>query len=187
MRPAVLWSVAPSASRDEASVIPSRPVMASKKTKSSAKKAPPAKPSAKKAAPAPADNDRDRYAVSPLRGMAIEEWIALKTTGWQRDVVRRVVDVVKRTVPDTTVSIKWAQPVFELNGPFAFIKPAKAHLSVGFWRGAELTDPKGILERGNRMGHFKLRGPSELNEKALAGLVKEAVRLNREKGSPTLR
>jgi hypothetical protein len=167
--------------------------MASKKTKPQAKKAPAKKaPSKRAAAPKPAvatpkASDRDAYKVSPMRGMAIEDWIAQETTGWQRDVVRRVVDVVKRTVPDTTVSIKWAQPVFELNGPFAFIKPAKAHLSVGFWRGAELTDPKGILERGNRMGHFKLRGPSELNEKALAGLVKEAVRLNREKGSPTIR
>jgi hypothetical protein len=165
--------------------------MASKKTKSPAKKAASSKAPKKELSPAAAAAkaalERERYKVSPLRGMPIEDWIAQKTTGWQRDVVRRVVDVVKRTVPDTTVSIKWAQPVFELNGPFAFIKPAKAHLSVGFWRGAELTDPKGILERGNRMGHFKLRGPSELNEKALAGLVKEAVRLNREKGSPTLR
>jgi hypothetical protein len=160
--------------------------MASRKKTSPAKKAPAKKASAP-AVGAKAKSDPDAYKVSPLRGMPIEEWIAQKTIGWQRDVVRRVVDVVKRTAPDTTVSIKWAQPVFELNGPFAFIKPAKAHLSVGFWRGAELTDPKGILERGSRMGHFKLRGPSELNEKALAGLVKEAVRLNREKGSPTIR
>jgi len=166
--------------------------MASRKAKTSPKKASPkkalpAKAPQKKPTPQAAPAESERYKASPLRGMPLEDWIAKKTIGWQRDVVRRVVDVVKRTVPDTTVSIKWAQPVFELNGPFAFIRPAKAHLSVGFWRGAELTDPKGLLERGNKMGHFKLRGPSELNEKALAGLVKEAVRLNREKGSPTIR
>jgi hypothetical protein len=123
--------------------------------------------------------------VSPLRGMAIETWIKEKTSGWQSDVVRRIIEVVKRVAPEATCSIKWAQPVFEYEGPFAFIKPAKAHVSVGFWRGAEVVDPKGLLERGDRMGHFKLRSADELDERALATMVKDAVRLNKKKGNPT--
>lgn len=130
---------------------------------------------------------REAYKVSPLRGMPVDEWIRTKTGGWQSDVIRRVVELVRKAAPEATVSIKWSQPVFEQDGPFAFIKPAKAHVSVGFWRGGEVADPKGLLERGDRMGHFKLHGPDELDEKALLAMVKDAVRLNREKGSPTRR
>src|SRR4051812_2703280 len=37
--------------------------------------------------------------VSPLRGMPIEAWIAAKTSGWQSEVARRVVDAVRRAAP----------------------------------------------------------------------------------------
>lgn len=164
-----------------------------KATKASAKKASakarPAKKAAKALPKVAAARRRERevYKVSPLRGMSIDAWIAAKTKGWQSDVVRRVVAVVERVAPDATCSIKWSQPVFEDNGPFAFVKPATHHLSVGFWRGAEVADPKGILTRGDRMGHFKLHAADELDEAALAAMVRDAVRLNREKGSPTLR
>ena len=158
--------------------------MAAKRT---TKPKPKKKTPASSAAAAKARREREIYKVSPLRGMPIGEWIAKKTTGWQSDVVRRIVGVVARVAPDAKCEIKWGQPVFDYEGPFAFVKPAKAHLSVGFWRGSEVADPKGILERGDRMGHFKLRAAAELDEGVLAAMVKDAVRLNREKGSPTRR
>jgi hypothetical protein len=125
--------------------------------------------------------------VSPLRGMSIDAWIDAKAKGWQADVIRRVIEVVARAAPQSTRSIKWGQPVFEQSGPFLWVRPAKAHVSVGFWRGGELADPRGLLEIGNRMGHFKVRAAGELDERALAAFVKDAVRLNREKGAPTAR
>jgi hypothetical protein len=125
--------------------------------------------------------------VSPLRGMPVEQWLDKKTSGWQQQVIRRVIEVVRRAAPRAALSIKWARPVFEQDGPFLFIHPAKAHVSVGFWRGNEVADPAGVLERGGKMGHFKLRSPDELDEKALAKMVKHAVALNRDKGSPAAR
>jgi hypothetical protein len=118
--------------------------------------------------------------------MSVEEWIATRTGGWQTDVIRRMVAVVATAAPGAVAAIKWSQPIFEQNGPFAFIKPARAHVSFGFWRGAEVIDPRGILERGDRMGHFKLTAPDQLDEAALAEMVRDAVRLNLEKGSPTM-
>src|SRR5262252_110477 len=103
----------------------------------------------KAAKKAPAKKASKIYKVSPLRGMSIEAWIKAKTSGWQSDVIRRMVAVVKKAAPESVAAIKWSQPIFEQNGPFAFIKPAKAHVSFGFWRGAEVVDPKGILERGD--------------------------------------
>jgi hypothetical protein len=153
-------------------------------TKPATKKAPAKKAPAKKA---PAKKATRKVAsVSPLRGMSIDDWIAKYTKGWQTDVVRRVVAVVGKAAPGSVANIKWRMPVFEANGPFAFVRMAKAHVTVGFWRGNEVEAPIGTFERSERMGHFKLLGAGELDEKALAVMVKSAVRLNREKGSPAM-
>jgi len=120
--------------------------------------------------------------------MPIDEYLATRVTGWIAGVTRRLVALVKETAPDSDVTIKWGQPVFELNGPFAFVKPAKAHVSFGFWRGLELSDPKNLLGgTGDRMGHLELTSPDALDEAALAALVAQAAKLNREKGNPTKR
>lgn len=125
--------------------------------------------------------------TSPLKGMSVDAWVKAKTSGWHADVVKRCIAVTMRAAPDATVSIKWAQPVFELNGPFAFIKPATAHVTFGFWRGAELGDPAGVLEGGERMKHVKITKDDPLNEARIATLVREAASLNRAKGDPTKR
>lgn len=129
---------------------------------------------------------REVAKVSPLRGMAVEEYIRSRITGWQQGVARRIVALVARAAPASTVSIKWSQPVFEHNGPFAFLKPAKAHLTFGFWRGAQMADAPNF-ERGDRMGHIKLKDASQLDERLLERMVREAVQLNATNGDPTRR
>jgi hypothetical protein len=95
---------------------------------------------------------------------------------------------VKSAAPDATVSIKWGQPVFDIDGPFAFVRAAKAHVTLGFWRGRDLKDSKGILEgEGDRMAHVKLASEAAMDRKTLEAFVREAARLNREKGDPTKR
>ena len=162
--------------------VPAKKPAAKAPVKAAAKRS--AKPVAKSAAEK-ARREREVYKVSPLRGMRVDAWIEGKTSGWQSGAARRVRDVIAAAAPEATCSIKWGQPVWEHNGPFAFFKPARAHVSVGFWRGSEIADPKGILTRGDRMGHFKLLGPGDLDDAALTVMVKDAVRLNREKGTPT--
>jgi hypothetical protein len=102
-------------------------------------------------------------------------------------LIGKLLAIAKRAAPGATVSIKWGQPVFEQNGPFAFIKPAKAHVTFGFWRGAELSDAMGVLEGGDRMKHMKITSPDALDEPRLTVLVREAVKLNQTKGDPSRR
>ena len=54
-----------------------------------------------------------------------------------------------------------------------------------FWRGNEVADPSGKLERGNTMGHFKFRALAELDARTLTAMMKDAARLNAAKGDPT--
>jgi hypothetical protein len=123
---------------------------------------------------------------SPLKGMPVDRWIAAKARGWQGDVVRALVALVRDTAPDSVASIKWGQPVFESNGPFAWVRASKAHVSFGFWRGAEMSDPRKLLEGdGDRMRHVKIGSREAVDPRLLASYVQEAVDLNDAKGDPT--
>ena len=87
--------------------------------------------------------------------------------------------------PDARSTIKWAQPVWESNGPFAYIKAFSRSVNIGFWRGVQLDDPAGILEgEGDRMKHVTLREGDEVQAFELSSFVRQAVELNRELGSP---
>jgi hypothetical protein len=146
-----------------------------------------AKPAAKGGAAKPAAA-RAVPKQSPLKGMPVEQWVKAKTSGWQTEAAGRIMDLVRQAAPEAMASIKWGQPVFESNGPFAYIRPAKAHLTFGFWRGTELTDPKKLLSGdGDRMAHMKVTSLDQIDTAALSAMVKQAVKLNREKGNPALR
>jgi hypothetical protein len=58
---------------------------------------------------------------------------------------------------------------------FAYANAFKAHVNVGFFRGAELADPDGLLEgTGKFMRHVKLRPDQEVDPGALRRLVRAA-------------
>ena len=106
----------------------------------------------------------------------------------QRQVATAIRRLVRGAAPDATESVKWGQPVFTDHGPFAYMKKANAHLTFGFWRGAELDGGRGILEgSGTRMAHMKIADVDAIDQKKLTALIKAAVKLNREKGDPTKR
>ena len=41
---------------------------------------------------------------------------------WQAEIVSEVRQIILTAAPEADESIKWAQPVYEINGPFAYIK-----------------------------------------------------------------
>jgi hypothetical protein len=124
--------------------------------------------------------------VSKLKGMPVDDYVA-KLTESQQAIVSALRKIARKAAPDATEAIKWAQPIFEDDGPFAYIKPAKNHVTFGFWRGAELTDPKSLLDGGDRMKHVKLASTKDIDKAALTAFIKQAVELNRTKGNPTKR
>jgi hypothetical protein len=65
---------------------------------------------------------------------------------------------------------------------FAYVNAFKAHVNVGFFRGAELVDPMGLLEgTGKFMRHVKIRPGSVLDATALSKLVRVAYTDMRER------
>ena len=60
---------------------------------------------------------------------------------------------------------------------FAYVGAFKAHVNVGFFRGAELPDPTGLLAgSGKYMRHVKLRPDDNIDENALTDLIAAAYR-----------
>jgi hypothetical protein len=59
---------------------------------------------------------------------------------------------------------------------FSWLAVAKAHVTLGFFYGAELLDPDGLLEgTGKRLRHVKLRTGAELEWPALRALLRRAT------------
>ena len=73
---------------------------------------------------------------------------------------------------------------------FAYVGVFRAHVNVGFFRGADLHDPSSLLEgTGKRMRHVKIRPGVDLDSAALAALISGAyadmkVRLSSTAGAP---
>ncbi len=60
---------------------------------------------------------------------------------------------------------------------FGYVDAFNAHGSVGFFQGAVLNDPAGLLEgTGKRMRHVKLRWGQPVNDAALTKLIQAAHR-----------
>jgi hypothetical protein len=117
----------------------------------------------------------------------IEGYIASKPVPLSQ-VLAQIDAIVRKAAPKATGTIKWAQPVYELNGPFAYMKASSTHVTFGFWRGTELSDPKRLLEGdGDRMKHVTVASPADVRATQFTAWVKEAVRLNNAKGNPTHR
>jgi hypothetical protein len=75
------------------------------------------------------------------------------------------------------------------DAPFGYVNAFKSHVNVGFFQGAALADPAGLLEgSGKRMRHVKLSPGRPLNAAALGDLIDAAytrvkVRLEAERSS----
>lgn len=58
---------------------------------------------------------------------------------------------------------------------FAYVNAFRAHAAIGFFQGAALPDPAGLLEgSGKRMRHVKLRPGADIDEAALGALIRAA-------------
>jgi len=79
---------------------------------------------------------------------------------------------------DVTETIADGHPVACVgDAAFAYVDAFTAHAAVGFFCGAMLNDPAGLLEgSGKRMRHVKLRWGQAVDEAALGAPIEAAYR-----------
>lgn len=99
---------------------------------------------------------------------------------WQAEICVVLRELIREAAPEAAEVIKWSQPVYEVNGPFCYFRAYKDHVNLGFFQGAELPDPQGLLEgTGKGMRHVKVRGPEAIRKEPLQALVRLAAHLCR--------
>ncbi len=117
----------------------------------------------------------------------VDAYVA-KLSPEQARIVESLRTLVKGAAPIATEGIKWGRPVYEVNGPFCWIKANRAHVTLGFWRGKDLESGKGLIESsGEKMAHVKVRTVGEAQAPALRRMVREAARVNEAPGDPKRR
>ncbi|GAB3760313.1 DUF1801 domain-containing protein [Microlunatus parietis] len=89
----------------------------------------------------------------PAEDAAFEQLIAGNSPDVQelaRAVRSLVYDVLPRTVEvvwPKQGSVGWGTGPKKFSEQFAYLMPVKAHVTLGFYRGGELSDPQGLLPR----------------------------------------
>lgn len=59
---------------------------------------------------------------------------------------------------------------------YAYIAVQESHVNLGFYHGASLPDPKGILEgTGKKLRHVKIHDVSSSNSPAISALLRAAI------------
>jgi len=115
-----------------------------------------------------------RFSGGSKRDPTIDEWLNRKDelTAFARTWFRKMRacgEDVEELIHDgfPTVCVDEA--------PFAYVSVFKDHTNVGFFYGAFLEDPAGLLEGiGKRMRHVKLRVGRAIDAAALARLIDDA-------------
>lgn len=124
-------------------------------------------------------NSLFHFPTASKRDPVVEAWFT-DHPGELGAIARRWFDVMRACGDDVRELLHDGHPTACAgDAAFAYVNAFKAHVNVGFFRGAELPDPEGLLEgTGKFMRHVKLR-PSDdpqgdVDTRALARLIKTA-------------
>ena len=116
-----------------------------------------------------------RFFGSVKRDPAIDAWMNAHSDALGA-IARRWFDVMRACGSDVRELLHDGHPTACIaDAAFAYVNAFKAHVNVGFFRGAELADPAGLLEgTGKYMRHVKLRPGDDINAAALTKLIESA-------------
>ena len=101
-----------------------------------------------------------------------------------RSIIRALRKFVEREAPQLEESVKWGNGCW-LKGkaPVAYVYSAPDHVQFGFFAGARLKDPKGLLRgEGKFVRHIRLLKLPGIDEPAFRALLRQAARLKSAKG-----
>lgn len=120
-------------------------------------------------------NDIFRLAVGLERDPAVDIWLSGGTAELNA-IAQKWFAQMRKCGGDVRELIHDGCPVACVeDAPFGYVNRFKAHVNVGFFYGATLEDPAGLLEgSGKRMRHVKLKHGRELDAAAVSDLIASA-------------
>ena len=120
-------------------------------------------------------NQLFRFSSTVKRDPAINAWMN-EHSGALGALAQRWFDVIRECGDDVREVLHDGHPTACVgNAAFAYVDAFRAHVNVGFFHGAELADPVGLLEgTGKYMRHVKLRPDVDIDAAALVALIETA-------------
>src|SRR5258705_10775284 len=116
-----------------------------------------------------------RFPSSVKRDPAIDVWM-LEHSGELGAIAQRWFEVMRDCGDDVRELLHDGHPTACVgDAAFAYVNAFKAHVNVGFFSGAEIADPKGLLEgTGKFLRHVKLGPERKVDAAALMKLIETA-------------
>jgi hypothetical protein len=116
-----------------------------------------------------------RFPTARRRDPAIAEWMRVHPDGLGK-IARRWFEGMRGCGRDVRELLHDGHPTACVgDAAFGYVNAFTAHVNVGFFRGAEIADPHGLLEgTGKRMRHVKLSPERDVDSAALTKLIETA-------------
>jgi hypothetical protein len=116
-----------------------------------------------------------RFPSSVRRDPGIVVWLH-KHSGELGDIAQHWFEVMRACGDDVRELLHDGHPTACVtDAAFGYVNVFKDHVNVGFFRGAEISDPHGILEgTGKFMRHVKLRPEKGVAAEAVRELIETA-------------
>ena len=124
--------------------------------------------------------------MEPNYDARVDAYIA-KSAQFAQPILEYLRKLVHLAVPQVTESIKWGFPFFDYKGPVCHISAFKEHMAFGFWKASMLTDPKGLLQKGETSAGSLGKITSLLDlpsDEDLIDFIKQAVHINENNVKP---
>ena len=108
---------------------------------------------------------------------SFDSWFKDQTPKHKK-IITKLRTLVRKVAPKLIESSKWSNGVWlKLDLPIIYIHTKPDHLQFGFFAGATLTDPrKLLLGKGKWIRHIRVERIEDIDEAALATLIRKAVR-----------
>ena len=118
--------------------------------------------------------------IHPKAKQEIDKYIA-SAPAFAQPICRKLRAAIHKADPDIVEDWKWG-PNFNKQGMICGFGAFKEHVSLGFFKGALLKDPRKLLEdcSGSNAHNrtLKFRSVDDVDEKAMIAFVQQAVQLN---------
>lgn len=118
-----------------------------------------------------------RFPGAVRRDPAVEAWFDAPHDELRR-LARPWLEAMRGCGPDVRELMHDGCPTACVgDAAFGYVSAHKAHANVGFFQGASLADPAGLLQgAGKRMRHVKVHWGRPMDEAALGALIAAAYR-----------
>jgi hypothetical protein len=107
---------------------------------------------------------------------AVDAWLRSHNNDELGTIARRWFDAMRNCGDDVCELLHDGHPTACVgDAAFAYVNAFRAHVNVGFFRGAEIADPDRLLEgTGKLMRHIKLRPDCAVDDAALQKIIETA-------------